>query len=152
MTKILVLSDSHGHVTAIKNAVRREKPDVVIFLGDCVPDMLEAAEDFPGLDVRCVRGNCDTSLVAPDRMRTNVGGVEILAVHGHAEGVKLGLLRLALAAEEAGCRAAFFGHTHLSYRGAQGGVTLVNPGALCDGSYGVFSADDGVLRELERTR
>ena len=108
MTKILVMSDSHGHVTAIKNAVRREKPDVVIFLGDCVPDMLEAAEDFPGLDVRCVRGNCDASPVAPDRMRTNVGGVEILAVHGHAEGVKLGLLRLSLAAEEAGCRAAFF--------------------------------------------
>ena len=72
MTKILVMSDSHGHVTAIKNAVRREKPDVVIFLGDCVPDMLEAAEDFPGLDVRCVRGNCDASPVAPERMRTKV--------------------------------------------------------------------------------
>ena len=152
MTKLLLLSDSHGHVTAIKNAVLREKPDVVIFLGDCVPDVLEAAEDFPGLDVRCVRGNCDAGLIAPERMRTNVGGVEILAVHGHSEGVKLGLLRLSLAAEEAGCRAAFFGHTHCSYRGSEGGVTLVNPGALCDGSYAVFSADDGVLRELERSR
>ncbi len=146
MKKILVISDSHGGVSAIADAIRAEKPDTVFFLGDCVPDMNEAAREFPGLDVRAVRGNCDAPFAAPEKIITAVEGVEIFAAHGDAYGVTSNLLRLALAAREAGCTAAFFGHTHRSFLGEDGGVMLVNPGTLTGGSYAVLEADGGKLR------
>ena len=145
MTKILLISDSHGRASAIADVIREEKPDAVFFLGDCVPDMTEAAREFPGLDVRCVRGNCDAPFAAPEKLITSVDGVEIFAAHGDAYGVNTGLLRLALAAREADCAAAFFGHTHRSCRSVDGGVMLVNPGTLTDGSYAVLEADCGRL-------
>jgi hypothetical protein len=149
MTKILVLSDSHGHVAAIGNAVRRTKPDVVVFLGDCVGDIEEAKTDFQGIPVRAVRGNCDPRSDAPEQLVLSIDGVRVLAVHGHAQGVKMSLLRLALSAGEQGCSAAFFGHTHCPYEGEYGGVRLYNPGALCDGHWLLLEAEDGMLRTAE---
>lgn len=54
----------------------------------------------------------------------------ILLAHGHSLGVKSGLTRLLYKAEEAGCRAALFGHTHRPYSGQAGGIYLLNPGSL----------------------
>lgn len=148
MAKILLLSDSHGHVTAIENAIRTQKPDVVVFLGDCVPDMVEAQQEFPALDVRCVCGNCDTEFAAPEQLIMNIGGVEVLACHGNSYGVNTSLLRLYMAAKEMKCTAAFFGHTHRKHIEEKDGVMLINPGALCDGSMAVLETRNGKLEVI----
>ena len=57
--KLLILSDSHREMEYMRDAVRRERPDAVIHLGDLVPDADRLAEEFPGLPVLSVRGNCD---------------------------------------------------------------------------------------------
>ena len=36
MKKVLVLSDSHGNVGNMIRAVKREEPDMILHLGDCV--------------------------------------------------------------------------------------------------------------------
>lgn len=35
---ILVLSDSHGNISNMEEAVEREKPDMILHLGDCWRD------------------------------------------------------------------------------------------------------------------
>ena len=36
--KLLVVSDSHGVLTGMEQAVLREQPDLIYHLGDCVRD------------------------------------------------------------------------------------------------------------------
>jgi len=36
MKRVLVLSDSHGNVGNMIRAVKREEPDMILHLGDCV--------------------------------------------------------------------------------------------------------------------
>ena len=38
MKRVLVLSDSHGNVGNMIRAVKREEPDMILHLGDCVVD------------------------------------------------------------------------------------------------------------------
>ena len=41
MKKVLVLSDSHGDVDAMERAVARERPDLILHLGDLCRDFDE---------------------------------------------------------------------------------------------------------------
>ena len=47
--KLLILSDSHGEQEFMQLAVRRERPDAVIHLGDHCADADRLAEEFCGL-------------------------------------------------------------------------------------------------------
>ena len=38
MKRVLVLSDSHGNVGNMIRAVKREEPDMILHMGDCVVD------------------------------------------------------------------------------------------------------------------
>lgn len=42
----LVLSDSHGNVGNMIRAVKREEPDMILHLGDCVVDAVPLGESF----------------------------------------------------------------------------------------------------------
>ena len=129
--KLLILSDSHGEQEFMQLAVRRERPDAVIHLG---------------LPVLSVRGNC--GLWGPPRAETllrTFEGVRIFGTHGHRYGVKQGLLRFSLAAQEQQAQVALFGHTHIPYCRQEGGLWLLNPGA-CGGrapSCGIVTVDGG---------
>lgn len=61
MTKLLILSDSHGARDAIKRILNKEQNnvDAVIFLGDGLRDLEQALAFFPHLRVYSVAGNCD---------------------------------------------------------------------------------------------
>ena len=110
--KLLILSDSHGEQEFMQLAVRRERPDAVIHLGDHCADADRLAEEFCGLPVLSVCGNCD--LWGPPRAETllrTFEGVRIFGTHGHRYGVKQGLLRFSLAAQEQQAQVALFGHT-----------------------------------------
>lgn len=147
--KLLILSDSHGSRAEMREAIRRERPDAVIHLGDYARDAEELSFDFEQLPILSVRGNC--GLAEPPRSEVLVRtfeGVKIFGVHGHRHGVKEGLLRLTLAAREQEAQLALFGHTHVPYCREHDGLWLLNPGE-CRGmhpTYGVAEIENGTLR------
>ena len=58
---ILVLSDSHGNISNMEEAVEREKPDMILHLGDCWRDAERLAERYPDIVTavrRSRRKNC----------------------------------------------------------------------------------------------
>ena len=144
--KLLVLSDSHRETEHMLLALRREKPDAVVHLGDHADDADVIAREFPYLPLYRVRGNCDYyDDGTPEQVLLRWESMRILAVHGHRYGVKSGLLRLQYAAKEREAQVALFGHTHCAYCEALDGLWLLNPGA-CGGSrpsYGVVMLQDG---------
>ena len=123
--KILVLSDSHREEAPMLAAVRQERPDALVHLGDHANDARALAEEYPLLPLVTVKGNCDFATDAPD-------GTVIFAVHGHRYHVKNGLLSLRYAALEQGAHIVLFGHTHCPYCEYRDGLWLLNPGA-CGG-------------------
>ena len=128
--KILVLSDSHGTMCSMENAVERERPDYIFHLGDYERDARKLAEFYPEIPLLSVPGNCDRPLPGTElALVREFGGVRILMTHGHAYGVKSGLLRMELAAREAGVQVALFGHTHRAVCEELNGLWLMNPGA-----------------------
>lgn len=146
--KILVLSDSHGSVDTMLAAVEREKPQAIIHLGDMWADGRALHRALPEIPFYQVEGNCDRYSWEPCRDTTIIqmfDGVTCYMTHGHLHGVKTGLLRLALAAQEAGAGVALFGHTHSSLCTEQNGVLLVNPGSckFQSGSYAVLNLVQG---------
>ncbi len=144
--KLLILSDSHGAVENMELAVRLEQPDAVIHLGDHWRDACDLRDLFPDLPLYQVSGNCDRYAWQPDleeRRLTAFDGNIFFMVHGHQYGVKNGLLRLQLAAKEAGARVMLFGHTHRAYAEQLDDILLFNPGA-CSGyrpTYGLICVD-----------
>ena len=139
--KILILSDSHGSVESMEAVVARENPQAMVHLGDLWEDGKQLGRRFPGIPLYQVAGNCDRHSWEPgqDQILTrSIDGVVFYMTHGHLHGVKLSLLRLRLAAKEAGAQEALFGHTHRSFCRSQGDVLLVNPGA-CGGPTGTYA-------------
>ena len=127
MTKILVVSDSHGDISGIQEALRREGPvDYVFHLGDHAGD---AARIHTAAQVTAVMGNCDFGGAASQET-VFLGGRRLILTHGHGQGVKYGLQRLAYFAEEQEADAVFFGHTHVPLIDYYGGILLMNPGSI----------------------
>lgn len=147
--KLLIFSDSHGEQESMRIAVRRERPDAVLHLGDHAADAFELAQEFFALPVSYVRGNCDYSFPpCAETYLRDLQGVRVFAAHGHRFGVKNGLLRFCLAAQEQGAGLALFGHTHSPLCERRGDLWLLNPGA-CGGripTYGVAVLQDGTVQ------
>ncbi len=146
--KILVLSDSHREEEYLLSAVRREKPDAVIHLGDHASDALAIEREFPRLPVCRVRGNCDRfDTDVQDEALLQWEGVKILATHGHRYHVKSGLLNFCYAALQAGVQVALFGHTHIPYCEESEGLWLLNPGACgrLFPTYGIIEINNGTV-------
>ena len=144
--KILVLSDSHGDFHDMEQAVRSEQPDYVLHLGDYSRDVDRLRETFPMLAVAGVRGNCDyADLITPEEKLIEYVGVRVFLCHGHRYGVKSGLLRLYMAAQEKEADVALFGHTHCAFCEYKNGIWLLNPGS-CGydrSSFGIIEIRDG---------
>lgn len=109
-------------------AVRLARPDYVIHLGDIAPDAAALSKKFPLLPLISVNGNCDFTDYSRETRIVELGGIRFFLTHGHRYGVKQDLLRLSLAAREAGAQAALFGHTHQALAEQRDGLWLINPG------------------------
>ena len=140
--KALVISDSHGALENLRALMVLSqtiiKPDALIFCGDGIQDVMpyrQAARMF-----WTVRGNCD--LVAPPGIplesSQRMEGLWVYIAHGHMHRVKHSMLSILYRAQEVGAKAACFGHTHRPMAQWEGGVLLLNPGALSDGRYAVL--------------
>ena len=152
--KILVFSDSHRSIDPMLAAARREKPDQILHLGDHESDALRLRELLPNTPILYVPGNCDPGSEAPQTVMPVLDGVHLMLTHGHRYQVKFGLLRLGLAAAEAGVQAALFGHTHQPCTEMFEGVLLLNPGAVGGrrGTYGILETAHGVITNYRIVR
>lgn len=126
---ILVASDTHGRYERLAEAIRRARPDVLLFLGDGLRDL--RIPETEGLEVRAVCGNCDwyTGNPVPEARLEVIGGVRIFLTHGHRYGVKWGLEKAVAAALQNGADVLLYGHTHIPFE-----KTLPRGHALEDGS------------------
>ena len=111
MTKLLVLSDSHGGRTAIERVLMKESKniDALIFLGDGLRDLELTLTLYPKLRAYSVAGNCDYGALEPTDGLAAFDGVVIFYTHGHMYGVKYDLDTLADAASARGAEVALFG-------------------------------------------
>lgn len=139
--KILVVSDSHGRADYL-TAIVYEHLDcsTIIHLGDGEHDF-DNIRDLPELkDKRIiqVRGNCDFNSDLPITSFENIGPFRFYITHGYMQHVKLGPEYLLMDAEKYNCQVALFGHTHHPYQNYYDGVYLFNPGAVCNGKYGII--------------
>ena len=96
--KILVASDSHGTASGLAEAVEREKPELLLHLGDGISDLISLQIWYPHLLVKQVRGNCDLLEDGLAEQTLLIEGHRILMFHGHTKGVKRGLVKARLAA------------------------------------------------------
>ncbi len=145
---ILVLSDSHGHTEAIRQAILRQpKAQAIIHLGDGVRDAESAQRMFPQLLFYTVRGNCDFQEDYPlfSLLPTTAGPLYL--THGWAEHVKSSYLSLYAAAAQHRAVAALFGHTHSPLIQYCNGMLLFNPGSVggYDGSYGILEIEKNTV-------
>ena len=156
MTKLLVLSDSHGGRAAIERVLMKESKsiDALIFLGDGLRDLELALTLCPKLRAYSVAGNCDYGALEPTDGLAAFDGVVIFYTHGHMYGVKYDLDTLADAASARGAEVALFGHSHLPHAQTRNKVCLFNPGS-CVGcytgtdTYGILTLDEGKVTAYE---
>ena len=150
MTKLLILSDSHGGSDAIARILKaeRENIDALIFLGDGLRDLELALTKYPRLRTYAVAGNCDFGALEPYDGLAAFDQVIVFYTHGHMYGVKYDLDTLADAAAARGAQVALFGHTHIPLAETRGRVFLFNPGSCgrCytgADTYGILTLADG---------
>ena len=137
--KLLVLSDTHGCVTALKAVLNWAKnhtpPNDTIcgaaFLGDGLSDLRPAA-DAAGFfcDWKLVGGNNDYGYSIPEAALLEFCDHLFFMCHGHRHSLYGGYHTLAAAARGAGANAALFGHSHVPLLKNMDGITLINPGSI----------------------
>ena len=148
--KILVLSDSHSSMRFMRICMAKISPDTVIHLGDYYEDAQELALEHPDMVFHMVPGNCDLYRMVtsvPMKRCYPVGGVKMLMVHGHEQGVKSGISTLVRQAREEGAKAALYGHTHIpDCHQEEDGLWVLNPGSSRSGTAGLIeTADDRIV-------
>ena len=163
---LLILSDSHGRPDRVEEALRRVKPDGLLFAGDGLRDL--TCREIP-CPFWAVAGNCDWissplivngSLFEPETEELAViEGVRILLIHGHRYGVKGGPGQAIARAVQRDADVLVFGHTHtplelhLSPDSGRSDfsvakpLTVFNPGSLGDrnASFGTLTVKGGQL-------
>lgn len=146
--KILVLSDSHGRIAPMVQAVERTAPDEIFHLGDCFADGEQLRRQFPDIPLVQVPGNCDCRPDQPAERLITLDGKRILLCHGHTYGVKTSLTTAGFAAEEQSLDAFLFGHTHRALCDYRGKTLFLNPGSIGPSytpTYALLTLDGGKL-------
>jgi len=155
--KIGILSDSHGRVGTVREALtelRSRGIDTVLHCGDI--DDEPTIRLFAGLKAHFVFGNCDTDRDELRQVMAEVGatlhepfghvtldGVEIAFVHGDD-----GTLFRDLERSDA-FDFLFYGHTHVAEEHRTGRTRVINPGALQRARVKTFVILDLQTRDVE---
>lgn len=134
--KILVIADTHGNVGNILTALDREKPDVLIHLGDGLSDLADIK--FTG-QIFAVRGNNDTNGKIKTIAKVEYAKKIMLLTHGNEFDVKKNYEKLIQFSYNQGADIVLFGHTHKQDYFTRNGMIFVNPGALKDRETGTYA-------------
>jgi len=162
--KLLVFSDTHGSVQALKAvfdwAKKRTPPNDAIcgaaFLGDGIADLQFAAKASGFFcDWKLVSGNNDFGYSTPGADVFDFAGNRFFMCHGHRHSLYGGYHMLIAAARSAGANVALFGHSHVPLHKIEDGVMLVNPGSVgrprskIGATFTVIKCDEGEQPEVE---
>ena len=142
---VLVVSDSHGNVENMCRAIEREKPRMLLHLGDGWRDAELVAERYPDLPLEKVPGNCDFRHQEAAVRLVLIAEKLVMLCHGHTLGVKSNLSILLREALEKEAHVALFGHTHQPFVDIRNGVVMLNPGSIGDyrrPTYGTLTFKD----------
>ena len=154
MTKLLIVSDTHGNVGKLDDLIRKydKQYDYLIHLGDRSYDILSLQESIGNLIA--VKGNIEgqgglSREGTPYEVTVEIDGVRIFATHGHRYSVKSTLIFLKKQAKKVGANLVLFGHTHEKYLEIEDDIMYFNPGALTDNDYGFIAVDKGEIVSIE---
>ncbi len=128
--RILIISDTHGHLEAIRELAERfETPDLVIHCGDleCAPEQIEQIMECP---VVAVSGNCDYWGSLPTEAEIQIGKYKIWITHGNRYFVNSTTGIITEMAGQKGADIVMYGHTHRPLLKQKKGITILNPGSL----------------------
>jgi putative phosphoesterase len=130
--KLLVISDSHGHISALRAVLNYGKdiaPDCAVFLGDGIQDIDRAAAGFSCVWHK-VRGNNDPVYNVPEAAVLDFGGHRFFLCHGHRYSLYRSNDTLIAAARNNGADTVLFGHIHVPSLINEDGLLLINPGSV----------------------
>ncbi|MFB4159750.1 YfcE family phosphodiesterase [Geomicrobium sp. JSM 1781026] len=129
MTKLVVLSDTHGDREWLNRIYERHatEADGWFHCGDS-----ELNGNDPLVQpFRIVNGNTDIDMPFQDVLETTVQGVKIWQTHGHLLRVTRGNHEaLHSIAKEKGAHVVLYGHTHVAEAHEHEGALFLNPGSL----------------------
>lgn len=128
--RIGVVSDSHGRMQCLRDAVEKMGPvDLILHAGDFYEDAIRLQKET-GLKVVAVVGNCDWQSQGPAEEVIETGGYRILLTHGHQYQVKSGYGKLIDKFKSSDYHIIVFGHTHIAEILPVNGGYLLNPGSV----------------------
>lgn len=145
MTKILVVSDTHGAYKKLVDVIKQNADcDTIIFCGDGIRDMRAAEAVFSTKRFYCVKGNCDLALHEQNVITPIIDGMQVYITHGCEVPRSDAASRLSVIAKSNRCGILMFGHTHRAMFDEINGVIVINPGSLgYNGAYAVVTLGDG---------
>jgi len=130
MTKILVVSDSHGYHSNLKRVIKKVQPiDAMFHLGDlqCSFNRLKELVSCP---IYAVAGNNDFMSDLPKVDVFQIDGVQFVITHGHRQRVHYGVEEVKDFGICNGGDVVCFGHTHRPYLEQDHQITVLNPGSI----------------------
>ncbi|MEH7332678.1 metallophosphoesterase [Neobacillus drentensis] len=128
MSRVLVVSDSHGLTKELQVLRERHLKDVdlMIHCGDS-----QLMPDDPSISgYLTVMGNCDFGGGYPLDTTTEIAGRKFFITHGHRYSVKTSLMNLKYKAQEVNADIVCFGHSHVLGAEVIGGTLFLNPGSI----------------------
>ncbi|MGJ9457124.1 metallophosphoesterase family protein [Oceanobacillus sp. CF4.6] len=126
MSKVLILSDSHGLMDEVSVIKERHQIKSMIHCGDSELDL--DAQELEGFYK--VAGNCDFDTRYPDEQTIKLDGTTFYITHGHLHNVKSNLMGLSYRAEEEKAQVICFGHTHIAGVEQVDKQLFINPGSI----------------------
>ena len=82
--KIVIFSDSHGDVDTMCGVVEKEKPDMIIYLGDGIADAEQLNEKYPDIQMIKNLGNMDSENEDEELIKfSEICGKRFMMTHGH---------------------------------------------------------------------
>jgi len=136
---MLVLSDTHGSLSALKTVMNWAKDRMppndticdAVFLGDGVSDLSPAADaaGFYG-NWNVVRGNNDYEYAIQESAVFDFADYRFLICHGHRYSLYSGHHTLVSAGRSNNADVVMFGHTHVPFFKNESGILLINPGSV----------------------
>lgn len=128
MSKLLIVSDSHGLSSELEMLKERHRDEVDLMI-HCGDSQL-MADDRELAGFVNVRGNCDLENRFPLETTAELSGRKIFVTHGHKYSVKTSLMSLNYRAKEVGADIVCFGHSHILGAEMVGGILFLNPGSI----------------------
>lgn len=134
MTKLLVMSDTHGNTALAEKILKKNNDiDIVIHLGDYLRDADKLKRLFPDLRFEYVYGNCDYMIGdIPSEKILEIEGNRVLLTHGHKYSVKWSVEKLHYKAASDNIQLLLFGHTHMQEVIHGPGYIILNPGSISE--------------------